>query len=188
MKTLKEIALAILERRRHASNVVLPNEMQEKIGAEGYQEALRLGWLTPVIETGDLAVTMIQSKVDEMMAVAESPDEPLTPEPIKESVGRQFIPRAQDRVFESYNTTAPSISNVPQMRPQAGQEDMHREVGDSVVVTHEGKTFTGKVAAVGPDGKLKISFGAASRPSVERDYDANETKRLDDPQPGAPRP
>lgn len=72
---------------------------------------------------------------------------------------------------------APAVNRVN----VAGQ-DQPIDVGTDVNVVENGKTYTGKISQVKPDGKLQISFGA-DKPVNVRDYDKSEvstaaTKRL----------
>lgn len=72
MKTRREIASTILNRRNSTSPFVMTQELQSALGPQGYSEALRLSWLVPNLDSGGIQISELRSKLDEMMNVANS--------------------------------------------------------------------------------------------------------------------
>ncbi len=75
---------------------------------------------------------------------------------------------------------APPTSAVPPRQSAAPNSNAPRnpntsDVGDSVMVTHEGRQYQGRVAAKTQDGRYKLSFGA-SRPPVDIAYAPEEMR------------
>ena len=76
MKTRRQIASVILNRRNNISPFVMASEMQESLGADSFAEAMRLGWIRPDMETGSLQVTNLTQKLTEMRHFVED-DKPV---------------------------------------------------------------------------------------------------------------
>jgi hypothetical protein len=68
---LREIAKIVLEKRNQMSPIIMLGEMQRLLGAEGFMEALRRGWLIPEHSTGMMQVSNQLQRVEEMRAVLE---------------------------------------------------------------------------------------------------------------------
>jgi hypothetical protein len=83
MKTLKEIATTILERRQRMNPTVMQGEMNAVLGEDGLQEALSRRWLVPNYEDGYLHISPHGSVVEEMQAIAAMPD----PAPAADTLG-----------------------------------------------------------------------------------------------------
>jgi hypothetical protein len=83
MKTLKEIATTILERRQRMNPTVMQGEMNAVLGEDGLQEALNRRWLVPNYEDGYLHISPQGSAVEEMQAIAAMPD----PTPAADTLG-----------------------------------------------------------------------------------------------------
>jgi hypothetical protein len=83
MKTLKEIATTILERRQRMNPTVMQGEMNAVLGEDGLQEALNRRWLVPNYEDGYLHISPQGSVVEEMQAIAAMPD----PTPAADTLG-----------------------------------------------------------------------------------------------------
>lgn len=74
MKTLKEIATIILERRQRMNPTVMQGEMNAVLGEDGLGEAIARRWLVPNYESGYLQISPSGSIVEEMQALAAMPD------------------------------------------------------------------------------------------------------------------
>lgn len=85
MKTLKEIATTILERRQRMNPTVMQGEMNAVLGEDGLQEALSRRWLVPNYEDGYLHISPHQSVVEEMQEIAAMPEPAPTADTLGES-------------------------------------------------------------------------------------------------------
>lgn len=68
---LRKVAQVILDQRKLSLNV-MTGKMMEDLTPEGYQEALRLGWLTPDMETGGLRISDHLENVELMKSIVEA--------------------------------------------------------------------------------------------------------------------
>ena len=82
----KQIAQTLLGRRNSLSPVVMQGEMRDQLGSDGYSEAMRLGWLFPNYETGELHISSQQAVINDMRKVAESVTEAAQPPVVGDTV------------------------------------------------------------------------------------------------------
>lgn len=189
MKTIKEVAQVVLERRHRPNPTVMQGEMLGILGEDGMSEAINRRWLVPSYDTGYLQVTGELSKVQEMEEIAQLPD-PVIQETVLES--SRFVVQHARRSLTEANviseiaapaTGAPAPAmriSAPAASPAAAPnpaDDALADVGDDVAVVENGRTFQGKIQSKGPTGRYKISFGA-ERPGMDREYEPNDFKRV----------
>lgn len=197
MKTLKEIATIILERRQRMNPTVMQGEMTTVLGEDGLQEALNRRWLVPNYESGYLQVANHGSVVEDMQAIAAMPDP--TPEPDKLGESRTICTQHAFRTARPLEeasviseiaapgtgrpapgfvqSPAASTPTAPAQAPQPGAPGAAPlNIGDDASVVENGKTYQGKVQA-SENGRFKISFGGPERPS-RLDYAPNELSRV----------
>lgn len=67
-----QIAKTILFHRNGHSQFVLDGQLRESLGGDGYARALHIGWLQPDHETGMLAITHDQTRIETMRSLSES--------------------------------------------------------------------------------------------------------------------
>lgn len=72
MKTRRQIAATVLNRRNQISPFVMSSEMQESLGPDGFAEAMRLGWLRPDMESGGIHVSNLHQRIQEMREAVDS--------------------------------------------------------------------------------------------------------------------
>jgi hypothetical protein len=80
---------------------------------------------------------------------------------------RQGTPPAQPNVDQPLSPTAQPTTATP-----ARTEPVN--IGSSVRVVQDGKSYVGLIKAVGQDGKFEVSFGGPDKPPVARTYDKSE--------------
>jgi len=86
-----------------------------------------------------------------------------------------------DRLGTQPSAMAASQPLEPTQQPTVATP-AHKEpvnIGSSVRVVQDGKTYVGRISAVKSDGKFSISFGA-DKPAVQRDYDKTEVTPVAD--------
>lgn len=191
MKTLKEIAQIVLERRQRMNPTVMQGEMSAVLGEDGLQEALNRRWLVPNYESGYLQVANHGNVVEEMQEIAAMPDP--APEPDKLSESRTVCTQ---HAFRNAVTEANVLSEIaapgtgrpapgfaqapapatPTSAPTAPAAGGPIGVGEDVAVVENGKTYQGKVQS-GENGRYRISFGGPERPQ-DRDYSEKEINRV----------
>jgi hypothetical protein len=204
MKTLKEIATVILERRQRMNPTVMQGEMTTVLGEDGLKEALDRRWLVPNYESGYLQVANHGSVVEEMQAIAAMPDPTPEPDTLGESrtVCQQHAIRNRADIMEAsvlseiaapatgrpspgfVQAAASSTPTTPQAAAPAaaagaaaaGGAVPASAVGEDVSVVQDGKTYQGKIASVN-NGRYRLSFGGPERPA-DRDYAQNEISRV----------
>lgn len=202
MKTIKEIAQTILERRARMNPTVMQGEMLSVLGEDGLSEALSRRWLTPNFESGYLQVSNNESAVVEMQAIAAMPDPKPEPDQLGESrvasllhATRSRAPITEASVLSEIAAPAtgrpsPSFSapQTPASPTAAGPINPNSpyNIGDDAVVVENGKTYQGKVSS-NQGGRYKISFGGGEHPSA-REYAANEISRVAPSNPGSAAP
>ncbi len=183
--TPNEIAQAILNRPNPGTCYVNQAEMQSTLGSDGMAEALRIGWLTPDMDSGFLTVSSDMGRVEQMQALAH-------PQESAPSQVHNLLEAHQKRLrlvelnapmtgrpLGSTHQTAPAAPPPGQMvtsqRPGEGKPtDKQPQIGDSVMVAQEDETYQAKVQALA-NGKYKLTFGP-KRPPQERDYEASELR------------
>lgn len=204
MKTLKEIATIILERRQRMNPTVMQGEMTTVLGEDGLQEALNRRWLVPNYDSGYLQVANHGSVVEDMEAIAAMPDPTPEPDNLGESrnICQQHAIRGRADIMEasvlseiaapatgrpspgfvqaaaSSTPTAPAAPAAPAAGPAAagGAAPAGSAVGEDVSVVQDGRTYQGKIASVN-NGRYRLSFGGPERPA-DRDYAQNEIARV----------
>jgi hypothetical protein len=201
MKTLKEIAQTILERRARMNPTVMQGEMLTVLGEDGLSEALSRRWLTADYESGYLQVANNESAVIEMQEIAALPDPKPEPDQLGESRAASLLhaTRARASIMEASvlseiaapGTGRPSPSFTPQAAASptaapAANPNAPYNIGDDATVVENGKTYQGKVSS-NQGGRYKISFGGGERPSA-REYAANEISRVAPSNPGSAAP
>lgn len=73
MKSIREIAEAVLARRSSLSAIILSGDLTAELGHKGLQEALMRGWIVPDYESGFLKVSNQMATIHEMETVVNSP-------------------------------------------------------------------------------------------------------------------
>jgi hypothetical protein len=202
MKTLKEIAQTILERRARMNPTVMQGEMLNVLGEDGLSEALSRRWLTPNFESGYLQVSGHDAAVLEMQEIAAMPDPTPEPDGLGESrkATLEHATRARASIMEasvlseiaapatgrpSPSFSAPQAPATPTSAPPANPNAPYN-IGDDAIVVENGKTYQGKVSS-NQGGRYKISFGGGERPAA-REYAANEISRVAPTAPGSAAP
>jgi hypothetical protein len=128
-----ELASTILGFRRCIPNL---SSVRETLG-ESYGEALSCGWLVPDYDTGLLVVTNDQTRINEMETLAATvPAKP-----------------AEQACCESWRSFGPARTNLLEVIIENDAT-----VGDDVVVAENGKSFSGVVKSIKPDGTYEVSF------------------------------
>jgi hypothetical protein len=206
MKTLKEIATIILERRQRMNPTVMQGEMNQVLGEDGLGEAISRRWLVPNYESGYLQVSPSGSIVEEMQAIAAMPEPTAAPDTLIESrnVCSQHAFRHAPSLSEAsvlseigapgtgrpspgfVQAAAPATPTAPAAMPAApaapaaggaaGGAAPGSAVGEDVSVVQDGRTFQGKIASVN-NGRYRLSFGGPQRPA-DREYQQNEISRI----------
>lgn len=194
MKTLKEIAQTVLERRQRMSPTVMQGDLTSVIGTDGLKEALNRRWLVPNYESGYLQVSNDGKCVAEMLEIAAMP-EPGTPvDHLSESreVCTSHAFRNACTVMEAgclseiaapgTGKPAPSFVQTPATSSPTSAPSSSSgggaplNVGEDVHVVENGKSYQGKVKS-GEKGRYRISFGGSDRPQ-DRDYTEKEISRV----------
>lgn len=206
MKTLKEIATIILERRQRMNPTVMQGEMSTVLGEDGLREALNRRWLVPNYESGYLQVANHGSVVEDMEAIAALPDPAPEPDNLGESRSvctqhafRNAAPLSEASVLSEIaapgtgrpspgfvqaaapaTPTAPvtpaAPAGAPAAAPTGGGAQPSGAVGEDVSVVQDGRTYQGKIASVN-NGRYRLSFGGPERPA-DREYGQNEINRV----------
>jgi hypothetical protein len=183
--TPNEIAQAILNRPNPGTCYINQAEMQSTLGSDGMAEALRIGWLTPDMDSGFLTVSSDMGRVEQMQALAH-PQESAPSQVHNLMEAHQKRLRLVElnapmtgRPLGNAQQTAPAAPPPGQMvtsqRPGEGKPtDKQPQIGDSVMVAQEDETYQAKVQALA-NGKYKLTFGP-KKPPQERDYEASELR------------
>ncbi len=183
MKTLKEIAKIILERRARMNPTVMQGEMLTVLGEEELCEALAKRWLIPDYDSGYLTVTNQDSAVMEMQEAAALPDAAPAPDTLKESrsVSMGHASRTIISEIAAPGTGGPSpgfSAPPPPATPtsSAPPNPNSASIGDDVTIVDNNKSYQAKVQKQQPNGKYRLSFGNEKPGMVDRDYSADELK------------
>lgn len=200
MKTTKEIAQIVLERRARMNPTVMQGEMQTVLGDDGLSEAINRRWLIADYESGYLQVSNHDTAVNEMRELAAMPDPEPEPDRLGESrsVSVMHAARNAPSLMEANvlseiaapgtGRPSPGFSSAPapatptSAAPPANPNNANYGIGDDVAVVENGRTFQGKVQTSN-GGKFKISFGGGERPA-DRDYAPTELRRVNPAAPG----
>lgn len=193
MKTLKEIAQVVVERRQRPNPTVMQGEMIEALGSEGFATAIERRWLVPSYESGFLQVTNDMAIVEEFTTIAALPEATNTQQESAERKvvlehavrGRNAATMRLDEIAApgiggpspSFRMAAPSAPGVSPAAPTPAGRPGVRNVGDDVAVVENGKTFQGKVQR-SENGKYRISFGGPERPAQDREYTDQELQAI----------
>jgi hypothetical protein len=120
MKTLKEIATIILERRQRMNPTVMQGEMNAVLGEDGLGEAIARRWLVPNYDSGYLQVSPSGAIVEEMQTIAAMPDPTPAPDTLGESrvICQQHAIRGRANIMEA--TYLSEIAAPATGRPSPG--------------------------------------------------------------------
>jgi hypothetical protein len=159
-----EVAFKILNRRT-GSTIIMPGELQEHLGQEGYVMAMEKRWVEPNYDSGELSVTENFELLAELRAAAANHKDAPKPEPTPvNNIYRRFASHiATHQVVEAFS------------QPTAGGVV---DIGDEVTVAENGQPIRAIVKSRKPDGTFELSFADNVKPKQERAYRAEELKRL----------
>lgn len=181
------VARKLHERRFRASPMMTTGEMLNLIGSEGVQEALLKRWIVPETDSGMLMLNLHGGKMVELECACRcrcgKTDCSCNPEavveasytmPMREAFAGFGLPAPGPGVAAPPTATPTAMVQQPAKAPAAADETAPK-VGDEAMVAEGDKTYTGKVASVSNNGRVRLTFGA-TRPSEERDYGFNEVQ------------
>lgn len=194
MKTIQEIAQVILTKRNSMNPLIQQGQMVNELGSDGLQEALRRRWLIPDMDSGFLQVNSQLGVVEELRSNAkmcekcecekcecekrqqesdtQTPSHQLVMEhahcgpSVFQGVIQEMMTPGTGHDSAASSPAAPPKPAAPASPTSARPESP--EVGDSVIVTQEGKTYTGVVGSM-KDGRYTVSFGT-DKPSRPMEY------------------
>lgn len=184
------VARKLHERRFRAAPIVTTGELLNLIGSDGMQEALQNRWIVPEPDSGMLMLNMDGGKMVELESACRchcgKTDCQCDPEAANESstmpMREAFAGFGLERppTASAAPTAAPMMPRAPATSPtQPSDPQAHApQIGDEAMVAEQDKTFTGKVASISQDGRIRLSFGA-EKPTMNRDYGFNEVRVLD---------
>jgi hypothetical protein len=102
--------------------------------------------------------------------------------PLREAFAGPGLPSPDRAASTPTGAAAPSSAPLMTPRPQAptgpagpSAAPAKPRVGNAVTVEEKGRTYDGKVAGIGPDGRYRLTFGA-NRPILNRDYSPEELR------------
>jgi uncharacterized protein YodC (DUF2158 family) len=162
-----EIAKIVMQQRNNLSVVVSQGIMREALGAEGYAEALKLGWITPNYETGEMQLAPSQKTLDDVRHIAEQ----TAPTEVPAKVESVSVLRRNEGMF-SKNLEKVKVYEYA-FAPAATTQSY--KVGDPVAVADSGKSYDGTVSEVNKDGTYRVSFGHA-KPVAQKAYKLDELR------------
>jgi hypothetical protein len=181
----QEIANALWTRRQQ-NPIVMQGELQAQLGGEGFAEAVANRWVVPDYDTGGLTVTLNAAQAQSLEAAAKA-----THESVSES--HDLALRHSGRTLMEINAPGlgPNSGGAAMPRPPAPatpttpitQQTKRPQIGDDVMVAEQGKSFTGKVQTMKPDGRYVLSFGN-TKPPMDRDYGPDELRMVAAAAPG----
>jgi len=187
------VARKLHERRFRPSLFLTTGEVLNLIGSEGMHEALDRRWLV-ADDSGYLLLNQHGGKLAELEEACRCPQcqqcvcEHGTPAAEETPAG---MPTSMREAFAAYGVARPSVSSAPTMTLPRQQTQSPTsptpkspEIGDDAMVVEDGKTFTGKVAGIGHDGRYRLSFGS-EKPRMDREYGPNELRPLSSAGPNA---
>jgi hypothetical protein len=87
MTTLREIARILLDLKNVNTTAVRSGELKQKIGPDGYQEALTKRWIEPDSDMVDVQLTSNLNKIQEMRRAIDTDE---VPQVAKPSIARDF--------------------------------------------------------------------------------------------------
>lgn len=165
--TLAEIANVLLVKRQTSGTALTTGQTIGMLGHEGMREAMDRKWLSPVLETaGWLEISNHPCHIEEMRK--EAIQEIMTP-----GIGASRNTGTSTPTSAGATTAPPAVSPSP-TDPRKREKEV-KEIGDDVVVSNNGRNFSGKVSAE-DSGKLKVSFGNNRPSNAARAYDPKEVK------------
>ena len=188
------LARALNERRHRPSPTITTGELLVSVGEAGMQEALQRNWLVPDLDSGFLMLNTNAGKLAEITECATcrkctsltcactvdeaAPVGTAMAPSMRESWAGVGVGTGRGTVSTPTDSSSgPSMPRTPQTTPTAPKTDENPQIGDDVMVTEDGKTFTGKVSTLGQDGRYRLSFGS-SKPRMDREYNSNEIRKL----------
>lgn len=166
-------------------------ELLNLIGSDGLQEAMLNRWVVPDPDSGLLTLNTGGGKLLELENAcrcrcgkmecacgAEGEAGQTSTMPMREAFAGFGLERPPTA---SMTPTAPMLP-----RPQAAAtpttpsdpKTTTPQIGDDAMVAEQDKTFTGKVASISQDGRIRLSFGS-EKPTMNRDYGFNEVRVVD---------
>lgn len=162
--TPKEIAQIILDIREHRmSSFVMPGELREKLGFDGYAEALRRRWLIADSEiSGMVQVTNNLSVVEEIRQIAEC--EPCAKSPGDVKYGEPS--KGNPVEYPSGN------ANDHKMGTEKGKSD---DEGEKVEKTFSGGGGSKEAVAKSP-GSVEYPSGEATEQKMGKEAGSSEDK------------
>lgn len=185
------VARKLHERRFRASPIVTTGELLNLIGSDGVQEALLNRWIVPEESSGMLMLNMNGGKMVELESACRCHCGSTTCE-CKEALGESVMTTMPMReAFAGFGLERPPTGGMtptapimPRQQPVATPtsstvtQNAAPQIGDEAMVAEQDKTFTGKVASISQDGRVRLSFGS-DKPSMNRDYGFNEVRVVD---------
>lgn len=186
----QQIAQFMIERRSRSMPIVTSGEVLGAIGSDGLQEALTRRWIVPSPDTGLLQINTDLARVSEMVMAAGVTES--APQIVENASTVFATAHAQRPLMEiaapGTGKPGPALSSAPApstptapVAPAAPTSSAPKSVpsadlgvGTDVTIAEEGKTYTGKVAGRSADGRYRVSFGAAGKPPVNREYTSDE--------------
>lgn len=183
------------ERRFRASPVMTTGELLNLIGSDAMQEALNQRWLVPDLDTGFLTLNLHGAKMRELeCACVCSSCGGTQCDHAPETEKKLSYAMPMRETFAAFGVTRPggATSSAPPVMPRppapptgtVNPEQDRPKIGDDVMVAEENKTFTGKVASIAQDGRMRISFGS-EKPRMDRDYGFGEVRVVEKSKPNA---
>ena len=185
------VARKLHERRFRASPVVTTGELLNLIGSEGMQEAMNNRWIVPEPDSGLLMLNFNGGKMLELESAcrcacgktdcaceATQEASQTYTMPMREAFAGFGLERPPTA---SMQATAPPVTPRPPTNAPTQSSDPHTnapQIGDDAMVAEQDKTYTGKVASISQDGRIRLSFGS-DKPTMNRDYDFGEVRMVD---------
>jgi len=187
------VARKLHERRFRAAPVMTTGELLNLIGSDGLQEAMLNRWIVPDPDSGLLTLNTGGGKLLELESACRCKCGKTDCACGAEGEAGQTYTMPMREAFAGYGLERPPTASggsggaAPMLpRPQAAAtpttpsdpKTTTPQIGDDVMVAEQDKTFTGKVASVAQDGRIRISFGS-DKPTMNRDYGFNEVRVVD---------
>jgi len=184
------VARKLHERRFRAAPIVTTGELLNLIGSAGMQEALLNRWIVPEPDSGMLMLNSNGGKMLELENACRckcgKTDCACEPEVIESSSTMPMREAFSGFGLERPPTASMTPTAAPMM-PRAATPATPTttsdpkanapQIGDEAMVAEQDKTFTGKVASISQDGRIRLSFGS-EKPTMNRDYGFNEVRVL----------
>jgi len=185
------VARKLHERRFRAAPIVTTGELLNLIGSEGMQEALLNRWIVPEPDSGMLMLNSNGGKMIELENACRCRCGKMDCACGSEGEAGQTSTMPMREAFAGFGLERPPTASMtptaPMLpRPQAAAtpttpsdpQTTTPQIGDDAMVAEQDKTFTGKVASISQDGRIRLSFGS-EKPTMNRDYGFNEVRVVD---------